>query len=137
MRFPRSSGILLPIFSLPGPSGIGDFGPAACRFIDSLEAVDLATPQLEFLEGTHFWEGNPRYAQPDQSEHDKFYRQAVGVDDNGASVSDPKDVSTYAHMFGCWETLFIIKQAMEASGYSDQSAASKQALIEATEALTE
>ncbi len=115
----------------------GSNRPEIFGFIDSLEAVDLATPQLEFLEGTHFWEGNPRYAQPDQSEHDKFYRKAVGVDDNGASVNDPKDISTYAHMFGCWETLFIIKQAMEASGYSDQSAGSKQALIEATEALTE
>lgn len=104
-------------------------------FIDSLEAVDLATPQLEFLEGTHFWEGNPRYAQSNQTEYDKFYRNAVGVDDNGASVNDPKDVSTYAHMFGCWETLFIIKQAMEMSGYSDQSAEHKQALIEATESL--
>ena len=22
-------------------------------------------------------------------------------------MSDPKDVSTYSHMFGCWETLFV------------------------------
>ena len=109
--------------------------PEIFGFIDSLEAVDLATPQLEFLEGTHFWEGNPRYVQADQSEHDRFYRQRVGVDDNGASVSDPKDVSTYAHMFGCWETLFIIKQAMEASGYREQTPEHKRALIEATEAL--
>jgi branched-chain amino acid transport system substrate-binding protein len=26
----------------------------------------------------------------------------------------PDDVSTYSHMFGCWETLYVIKQAMEA-----------------------
>lgn len=113
----------------------GSRRPEIFGFIDSLEAVDLATPQLEFLEGTHFWEGNPRYAQSDQSEFDRFYRQRVGVDDNGASVSDPRDVSTYAHMFGCWETLFIIKQAMEASGYAEQTPAHKQALIEATESL--
>ena len=113
----------------------GSNRPEIFGFIDSLEAVDLATPQLEFLEGTHFWEGNPRYAQPDQSEHDRFYREKVGVDENGASVNDPKDISTYAHMFGCWETLFIIKQAMELSGYADQSADHKKALIEATESL--
>jgi branched-chain amino acid transport system substrate-binding protein len=113
----------------------GSNRPEIFGFIDSLEAVDLSTPQLEFLEGTHFWEGHPRYAQADQSEYDKFYRAAVGVDENGASISDPKDISTYAHMFGCWETLFIIKQAMELSGYSDQSAEHKRALVEATESL--
>ena len=97
----------------------------------------MATPQLEFLEGTHFWEAYPRYAQTGQSEHDAFYRQAVGVDRNGASVNDARDVSTYSHMFGCWETLFIIKQAMELSGYSSSDAANKKALIEATESLQE
>jgi branched-chain amino acid transport system substrate-binding protein len=37
-------------------------------------------------------------------------------------------------MFGCWEALYIIKQAMEASGY--KSPADKAKLIEATEAIT-
>ena len=112
----------------------GSSRPEIFGFIDSLEAVDLKTPGLEFLEGTYFWEGNPRYAQANQSEHDKFYRAAVGVDQNGASVSDGKDVSTYAHMFGCWETLHIIKAGMEASGYKGPSDRAK--LIEAVEAMT-
>ena len=112
----------------------GSSRPEIFGFIDSLEAVDLKTPGLEFLEGTYFWEGNPRYAQANQSEHDKFYRAAVGVDQNGASVSDGKDVSTYAHMFGCWETLHIIKAGMEASGYQGPSDRAK--LIEAVEAMT-
>ena len=112
----------------------GSSRPEIFGFIDSLEAVDLKTPGLEFLEGTYFWEGNPRYAQANQSEHDKFYRAAVGVDQNGASVSDGKDVSTYAHMFGCWETLHIIKAGMEASGYQGLSDRAK--LIEAVEAMT-
>ncbi len=105
-----------------GPSRPEIFG-----FIDSLEAVDMASPGLEFLEGTYFWEGNPRYAQPDQTEFDKTFRAAVGVDENGASVSDPKDVSTYAHMFGCWETL--------ASAYTGP--ADRARLIEAVEAMTD
>jgi len=113
----------------------GSSRPEIFGFIDSLEAVDLKTPGLEFLEGTYFWEGNPRYAQANQSEHDKFYRAAVGVDQNGASVSDGKDVSTYAHMFGCWETLHIIKAGMEASGYQGPSDRAK--LIEALEAMTD
>ncbi|TDW19833.1 amino acid/amide ABC transporter substrate-binding protein (HAAT family) [Rhizobium azibense] len=113
----------------------GSTRPQIFGFIDSLEAVDLATPQLEFLEGTYFWEGNPRYAQKDQTEYDKFYREMVGVDANGASASDPKDISTYSHMFGCWESLFAIKQAMEASGYEGQTPKDKQGFIEAMEAI--
>ena len=68
---------------------------------------------------------------PDSDETD--VGDAVGIDANGASVTDPKDVSTYAHMFGCWETLYVIKQAIEASGY--KSPADKAKLIEATEAI--
>lgn len=34
--FPRSSGILLHLSSLPGPFGIGDVGPEAYRFVDFL-----------------------------------------------------------------------------------------------------
>ena len=63
----------------------------------------------------------------------KAYRAAVGIDDNGAAVEDAKDVSTAAHMFGCWETLYVIKQAMEAAGY--QGPQDRQKLIEATEAI--
>lgn len=113
----------------------GSSRPEIFGFIDSLEAVALDTPGLEFLEGTYFWEGYPRYAQADQTPYDKFYREKVGVNDAGASISDPKDISTYSHMFGCWETLYIIKQAIEASGY--KGPADKVALIEATEAITD
>jgi branched-chain amino acid transport system substrate-binding protein len=114
------------------------FGPSKPQifgFIDSLEAVDITSPGLEFLEGTYFWEGNPRYAQADQSSHDKMYREAVGVDANGASVSDAKDIATYSHMFGCWETLNIIKRGMESAGY--QGPADRQKLIEAVEAMSD
>ncbi|WP_099824601.1 ABC transporter substrate-binding protein [Oceaniglobus indicus] len=113
-----------------GPSSPEIFG-----FIDSLEAVDIASPGLEFLEGSYFWEGMPRYAQADQTDYEKEYRDAVGVDANGASVTDSKDVSTYAHMFGCWETMNIIKAGMEACDY--QGPEQRQALIEAVEAMSD
>ncbi|MBI1492665.1 ABC transporter substrate-binding protein [Halocynthiibacter styelae] len=113
-----------------GPSRPEIFG-----FIDSLEAVDLSSPGLEFLEGTYFWEGNPRYAQADQSDHDKAYRAAIGIDDNGASLTDSADVSTYAHMFSCWETLNVIKRGMETAGY--QGPADRVKLIEAIEDMTD
>jgi branched-chain amino acid transport system substrate-binding protein len=114
--------------------GTGD-RPEIFGFIDSLEAVDINSPGLEFLQGTHFWEGHPRYQQPDASEHETFYRETVGVDANGASASDAGDVSTYAHMFSTWETLFILKAAMEAAGY--QGPDNRQAMVEAIEAMTD
>ena len=118
---------------------LGDFygssGPKLFGFIDSLEAVDINSPGLEYLDGSHFWEGSPRYAQANDSEAEKAYRAAVGIDDNGAAVGDPKDVSTAAHMFGCWETLYVIKKAMEDASYKGPQDRAK--LVEATEALTE
>ena len=112
----------------------GSKGPQLFGFIDSLEAVDMATPGLEFLDGSHFWEGSPRYLQANAGEAQKFYRDHVGIDENGAAKGDPKDVSTAGHMFGCWETLYVIKKAMEDAGY--QSPDDKKKLIEATEAMT-
>jgi branched-chain amino acid transport system substrate-binding protein len=112
----------------------GSSGPKLFGFIDSLEAVDINSPGLEYLDGSHFWEGSPRYAQASDSDAMKAYRAAVGIDDNGASVNDPRDISTAGHMFGCWETLYVIKQAMEASGYRGPEDRAK--LVEATEAIS-
>jgi 4-alpha-glucanotransferase len=39
MIFPRSSGVLLHPTSLPGPYGVGDFGPEAYRFVDWLHSA--------------------------------------------------------------------------------------------------
>src|SRR6056297_1261228 len=142
-KIPRDSEVLYHV--MVGPAvltfvkELGEFfggrGPELFGFIDSLEAVAIDSPGLEFLEGTYLWEGMPRHAQPDQSEYDKAFRAAVGVDDRGASVNDPADVSTYGHMFGCWETLHVIKAGMEAAGYRGPQ--DRAALIEAVEAMTD
>ncbi|MCK6450507.1 MAG: ABC transporter substrate-binding protein [Alphaproteobacteria bacterium] len=142
-KIPASTEVLYHVMVGPGVltfvkelgQHFGSKRPQLFGFVDSIEAVDLASPALEYLEGTHFWEGNPRYAQANQSAHDKFFRERVGVDANGASKSDPKDVSTYAHMFSVWETLFIIKQAMEKADYHGPE--KKVAFMEALESLKE
>ncbi|MBI5627455.1 MAG: ABC transporter substrate-binding protein [Candidatus Rokubacteria bacterium] len=95
--------------------------PQIFGFVDSLEGVDMASPGLDYLEGTYFWEAFPRYASASTPAHVRTYRERVGINDSGASVSDPKDVSTASHMFGCWETLFVIKRAVEQSGYKKPS----------------
>ena len=116
----------------------GNRGPQLFGFIDSLEAVDINSPGLEFLDGSYFWEGMPRYRQAsnDMLPNDAAYRELVGVDNNGASISDERDVSTYAHMFGCWETLNLIRGAMGMADYtSNQNGRIR--MIEAIESITE
>jgi branched-chain amino acid transport system substrate-binding protein len=140
-RIPRDTEVLYHVMVGPGVltfvKELGEFfggqGPELFGFIDSLEAVAIDSPGLEFLEGSHFWEGMCRHAQPDDSEHAAAYRAAVGVDDRGAALSDARDVSTYGHMFGCWETLHVIKAGMEAAGYAGPQ--DRAALIEAVEAM--
>lgn len=143
-RIPRDTEVLYHV--MVGPAvltfvkELGEFYGTGARpeifgFIDSLEGVDMASPGLEFLEGTHFWEGQPRYLQPDAPAPETFYRTAVGVDENGAAIADPGDVSAYGHMFSAWETLFVIKAGMEAAGY--QGPDDRQAFVEAIEAMTE
>src|SRR6266481_10030590 len=39
MQFPRAAGILMHLTSLPSRGGVGDFGPAAYRFVDSLASA--------------------------------------------------------------------------------------------------
>ncbi len=140
-RIPADTDVLYHVMVGPGVltfvKELGEhFGakrPQLFGFIDSLEAVDIASPGLEYLEGSYFWEAFPRYADGYPTRHVELYRQRVGVNEAGASVQDAKDVSTYSHMFGCWETLFIIKEAIEQSGYSEPTAKDKAALIETME----
>ncbi len=58
----RRSGILLHITSLPGPNGIGDFGPDAYRFVDWLESAGQTIWQL--LPTTPVGPGDSPYQSP-------------------------------------------------------------------------
>ena len=114
----------------------GSTRPQIFGFIDSLEGVDIASPGLSFLEGTYLWEALPRYAAGLDTEANRHYRGRVGIDADGASVDDPKDVSTNSHMFGCWETLYAIKLAVEQSGYQSRTEKDVAALIETLESFS-
>ena len=60
----RSSGVLLPVFSLPAPCGIGDLGPGACRFIDFLESAGQSYWQILPLGPTSADLGHSPYMSP-------------------------------------------------------------------------
>ncbi|MGH2374798.1 MAG: ABC transporter substrate-binding protein [bacterium] len=140
-KIPRDTDVVYHVMVGPGVltfvKELGEhFGarkPKLFGFIDSLEGVDFASPGLEYLEGSYIWEAFPRYAGGYNTAHEKTYRQRVGVNENGASTQDPKDVSAYSHMFGIWETLFVIKEAVEKSGY--KTAQDYKGLIETLEKI--
>lgn len=143
-NIPKDTDVIYHVMVGPGVltfvKELGEFyngkGPKLFGFVDSIEAVDVASPGLEHLNGSHFWESYPRYAGSMSTSGDGFYRKRVGIDGNGASVSDKNDISTASHMFGVWETLFAIKTGMEKSGYVTADAAHKKNLVEAMESLT-
>ena len=76
MVLPRSSGILLHISSLPGPFGIGDLGPAAYQFADTLAYADQHIWQVLPLVPVGYgyspyaspstFAGNPLFISPDR-----------------------------------------------------------------------
>lgn len=75
MRFPRSSGVLCHITSLPSKYGIGDLGPAAMEFVDFLQAAGQGIWQILPLvppsscdspySGYSAFAGNPLMISPD------------------------------------------------------------------------
>ncbi|MGQ0548997.1 MAG: ABC transporter substrate-binding protein [Armatimonadota bacterium] len=140
-KIPRNTDVVYHVMVGPGVltfvKELGEhFGarkPKLFGFIDSLEGVDIASPGLEYLEGSYIWEAFPRYAGGYNTPHEQMYRQRVGVNANGASLQDPRDVSTYSHMFGIWETLFVIKEVVEKSGY--KTAQDYRGLIETLEKI--
>lgn len=76
MKFPRRSGIVLHPTSLPGRFGIGDFGDAAFRFIDFLQAAGQTYWQILPLNPTGYGDspylcfsalaGNPLLISPEK-----------------------------------------------------------------------
>nr|MCU0562304.1 4-alpha-glucanotransferase [Desulfobacterales bacterium] len=57
----RSSGVLLPVSSLPSRFGIGDFGPGAARFVEFLHAAGQRVWQLLPVNPTEAASGHSPY----------------------------------------------------------------------------
>ncbi len=82
----RSSGILLPIFSLPSPYGIGTLGKAAYDFVDFLAAAGQAWWQILPVGPTSYgdspyqspssYAGNPYFIDLDMLKEDGLLEQA-------------------------------------------------------------
>ena len=71
MALTRSSGILMPMSSLPSPYGIGTMGKAAYQFIDFLKAAGQKYWQLLPLGPTSY--GDSPYASPSSFAGNPYY----------------------------------------------------------------
>ena len=76
MEFKRSSGVLLPMFSIPSPYGIGTMGEAARRFIDFLADAGQSWWQMLPVETTGY--GNSPYYCLDAFESNPLF---IDLDD--------------------------------------------------------
>jgi branched-chain amino acid transport system substrate-binding protein len=73
--------------------------------------------------GAHYLSYYPRHAGQVPKElqpFDKAYRKAIGMTDDGKDAADPKNTSTASHMWTMWTTPYMIKQAVEKSGWKDE-----------------
>ena len=73
--------------------------------------------------GAHYLSYYPRHASQVPKElqaYDKAYRTACGMTDDGKDAGDPKNTSTASHMWTMWTTPYMIKQAVEQSGWKDE-----------------
>ncbi|MFZ1700629.1 MAG: 4-alpha-glucanotransferase [Pyrinomonadaceae bacterium] len=95
MNFPRASGILLHVTSLPGTFGIGDLGSEAHRFIDSLQASGQTYWQMLPLGPTGH--GNSPYSAYSTFAGNTLLISPEGlVDDGLLAPASIKDIPAFA-----------------------------------------
>lgn len=116
MKFPRSSGLLLHPTSLPGPYGIGDFGPEAFRFLDFLHGAGQKIWQVLPLNPTGYGDspyqafsafaGNPLLISLDLL----IEQGVLSANDLGSVPNFPADDIDYASVIA-WKTPVLRRAA--------------------------
>ncbi|MEY8463227.1 4-alpha-glucanotransferase [Streptococcus merionis] len=123
----RSSGILMPIFSLPSSYGIGDFGRSAYEFVDFLVASGQTYWQILPLGTLSFGEspyqsysafaGNPYFISLDYLVEEELLEWS---DFEGLDFGDDQEVVDYSKVYASHDVLLRkAVQTFEAKGFSD------------------
>ena len=112
----RKSGILLPVFSLPSPYGIGCFSPEALRWIDFLEASGQHYWQILPLGPTGYGDspyqsysvfaGNPYLIDPG-----RLYKDGLLTEDEYKESFYPGEASRIDYMWVYKHRLPLLKRA--------------------------
>lgn len=90
-RFPRSAGVLLHPTSLPGPAGVGGWGPDALRFVQWMADAGLSVWQMLPLGPTGY--GDSPYQSFSAFAGNPFL---IHVADDVAAEGTPEDVVNFA-----------------------------------------
>ncbi len=125
--FPRSAGVLMPVFSLPSPYGIGTFGKAAYEFVDFLKESGQTYWQVLPLGPTSYGDspyqsfsafaGNPYFIDLDFLREEGLLEQSEL--DAVVWQEDENDID-YA---GLYEKRFpVLKLAFSRSSHADSDA---------------
>lgn len=93
--------------------------------IDTAEIADL-------IEGAHYLAWFPRTVKEFDTPYIRALRREVGIDDWGKEVGTGR-MLTLSHSWSLWEAMFVIKKAIEATGWKDKGDNPK--LIEYLEGL--
>jgi branched-chain amino acid transport system substrate-binding protein len=100
--------------------------------ICTLEAVDLEKLG-DAVEGAWALEYLPRRLKFKDTPHHREFRKLVGVDDEGREVSNPGRVIAGSHYWSTYESMYLIKKGVEASGWKSKK--DNPALIEVLEGM--
>ncbi len=110
---------------------------ARVKVLGLIEGIDILSTADPALEGTYFISGYPRRADQAPEElrdFDREYRRRVGINPDGFSVENSREVVPIADLFGSWQAVFLLKQAAELVNWRTNS--DNPALIKALEGLT-
>jgi branched-chain amino acid transport system substrate-binding protein len=117
-------------------SQLAESGYSGAKFtmICSLEAIDL--PKMgSAVEGMYMVEYMPRELSEFDTPHNRAFRKALGVDENGNEIGNPSRVVAGSHYWASYEHVYLIKQAMEKCNWQSKKDTPK--LIETIESITE
>jgi len=68
-------------------------------------------------EGTYIVSSFPRRLKGFDTPYTRAFRKAIGVDEEGRDIEKPTIFSALQYTWAVWETLFILKKAIEESGW--------------------
>ncbi|MFQ5762053.1 MAG: ABC transporter substrate-binding protein [Candidatus Bathyarchaeia archaeon] len=124
-KIPSETEVLYHVVVGPGRAAflqqLKDFGFKGRQlfFVDSIEGSPVEPRDL--LEGSWVWEAFPRRLASYDTPANREYRTLVGVDEEGRAVEDPNRHTVFSHMYSYWETVFLLKQAIEESGWRSKT----------------
>lgn len=100
--------------------------------ICTLEAIDLEK-MGNAVEGMYMVEYLPRYLSEFDTSHNRAFRQALGVDENGREIGNPSRIVAGSHYWATYENVYLLKLAMEKCNWKSKNDTPK--LVEALESI--